>query len=108
MATPFNSRMATPQAPASPLVGAFCCDRLRKSCCRREHGEARQPSGIILTVIESFRGPDHLPEAAMLTSEDYKERSNCFARLAIESAAPTLAAALMVAGIRLCIASGDG
>jgi hypothetical protein len=31
----------------------------------------------------------------MLTSEDYKERSNCFARLAIESAAPTLAAALM-------------
>jgi hypothetical protein len=31
----------------------------------------------------------------MLTSEDYKERSNCFARLAVESAAPTLAAALM-------------
>ena len=31
----------------------------------------------------------------MLTPEDYKERSNCFARLAIESAAPTLAAALM-------------
>jgi hypothetical protein len=31
----------------------------------------------------------------MLTSEDYKERSNCFARLATESAAPTLAAALM-------------
>jgi hypothetical protein len=31
----------------------------------------------------------------MLTSEDHKERSNCFARLAIESTAPTLAAALV-------------
>jgi hypothetical protein len=31
----------------------------------------------------------------MLTSEDYKERSNQYARLAIESAAPTLAEALM-------------
>jgi hypothetical protein len=30
-----------------------------------------------------------------VTSEDYKERSNCFAQLAIESAAPTVAAALM-------------
>jgi hypothetical protein len=30
-----------------------------------------------------------------LTSEDYKERSNCFAQLAIESAAPSVAAALM-------------
>jgi hypothetical protein len=31
----------------------------------------------------------------MLTSEDYKERSNCFARLAIESAAISVAKALM-------------
>ena len=31
----------------------------------------------------------------MLTSEDYKERSNCFARLAIESAATSVAAVLM-------------
>jgi hypothetical protein len=30
-----------------------------------------------------------------LTSEDYKERSNCFAQLAIGSAEPTVAAALM-------------
>jgi hypothetical protein len=31
----------------------------------------------------------------MLTSEDYKERSNCFARLAIECAAISVAEALM-------------
>jgi hypothetical protein len=34
-------------------------------------------------------------KAAMLTREDYKERSDQYARLAIESAAPTVAEALM-------------
>jgi hypothetical protein len=34
-------------------------------------------------------------KAAMLTSEDYKERSDQYARLAIESAAPSVAEALM-------------
>ena len=52
--------------------------------------------GIIPSVIESFRqAPTTSPKAEMLTSEDYKERCNCFARLAIEVAAPSVAAALM-------------
>jgi hypothetical protein len=39
--------------------------------------------------------PQSSRKAAMLTREDYKERSDQYARLAIESAAPTVAEALM-------------
>ena len=43
----------------------------------------------------------------MLTSEDYKELSNRFARLAIESGAPSVAEALLAMALDYASRAGD-